>query len=578
MRKRSLQNLAISLLVLLSAVALTGAMAPAAQPGQSGNSVIHDWSMNHVIYPDRLPPGQQSKFENNPRWINQQRLRYGRLLRSARGNSRGGAGGVTERDWAVGLGSGASGNDGIYPAKYTFDFAAVPDCTRDFIVFPVNALPGLAQPNIVGFNNLYRGPASGFCGTGDPNTLWAYRIGNGPIRSSPALSLDGTRLAFVESSSTGAVFHVLTWKQGQGTLTNPVVPEETVVANVACTPGRSCDVSIPYTTSTNSLSSVYIDYAGNNAWVGADDGYLYRIREVFSLSPKFNVTLDKFQVNPGFHLTSPVYDSNVDRVLISDGTNLYAVPAQGGTATSYTPNPALGTITDGPILDFRMPLNKPPFTNVWLFGNARLMEMDYPWTSPFTFNVASANGDSLGSAPSGFNVRMGAFTEGVYNPTFGAAGYVYVCGNQSPLRGPIPAGSQNLPRIYRFNIAGEGKLTTGDVKTTDVGTAAGHCSPLAYSYMFSGNQLTEMLFAGYAVPSPAGEILRWDISSAGGFEGLAPTHRVGEPGGTSAIVLDNYATTTEQAQSIYFSTLAPSSAGGNPAQVCAVKLTQVNMN
>jgi len=79
--------------------------------------------------------------------------------------------------------------------------------------------------NLVAFNNLYvNDGGTGTCSGTAPNVLFAYNITTAPggrIDTSPVLSLDGTQIAFVESvpGSPGfAIFHVLTWHAGDGTL------------------------------------------------------------------------------------------------------------------------------------------------------------------------------------------------------------------------------------------------------------------------------------------------------------------------------------------------------------------------
>ncbi len=111
----------------------------------------------------------------------------------------------------------------MFPAKYSFDPAATPDCTNDYVVFGLN-VAGIngGRANLVAFNNLYVGtvPVVGMCGAGPlPKTMFGYNIttvGAGRIATSPVLSADGKKIAFVETGSTSAVFHVLTWATGAG--------------------------------------------------------------------------------------------------------------------------------------------------------------------------------------------------------------------------------------------------------------------------------------------------------------------------------------------------------------------------
>ena len=130
-------------------------------------------------------------------------------------------------DWAISLGNNGGMPVAETPAKYSFDISLAPDCTKDFVVYVIAATPGAGQANIVAFNNLYNGTGTGqqTCGGTDPNTMWSYRVGNGPNFLSPVLSLDGKKVAFISSSTPNATFNVLTWVAGQGSSpTSPVLP------------------------------------------------------------------------------------------------------------------------------------------------------------------------------------------------------------------------------------------------------------------------------------------------------------------------------------------------------------------
>ena len=122
----------------------------------------------------------------------------------------------------------------MYPAKFSFDPAAKPDCINDYVVFGMVAFgtPGASggQANLVALNNLYvNSTGTGFCRGTVPKVLFAYNITTvtgGRISTSPVLSEDGTKIAFVESvpgTSPQAIFHVLTWTRG-GAIKSAVAP------------------------------------------------------------------------------------------------------------------------------------------------------------------------------------------------------------------------------------------------------------------------------------------------------------------------------------------------------------------
>src|SRR5258708_5364132 len=106
-------------------------------------------------------------------------------------------------DWSVPLGTGHVAAH-QFPAKYGFNLNNPPDCVNDYVVFPLN-VGGVTngQANIIGINNLYSGPSgSPPCGAA-PNVNWAYNgsTSGGKVLTSPGLSLDGTKIACIESTA-----------------------------------------------------------------------------------------------------------------------------------------------------------------------------------------------------------------------------------------------------------------------------------------------------------------------------------------------------------------------------------------
>ncbi len=213
-----------------------------------------------------------------------------------------------QRDWNINLGTTGTANS-MYPAKYTFNPAATPSCTADFIVFPVAANGSATQANIVGFYQpLQRTTATngsnGFCnrtatGNDDGNRshgdVVLQRPRNRHRRRSSNFSrnfLDGTKVAFVESATGNpAHFHVLAWRTGDTgsanlqTTTSPkaITTFSTGAPVATATTGVASDLAFGSTTDT--LSSPYIDYANDFAYVGNDSGVLYRIQNVFCTLP-----------------------------------------------------------------------------------------------------------------------------------------------------------------------------------------------------------------------------------------------------------------------------------------------------
>jgi hypothetical protein len=247
------------------------------------NGVVQDWSHRHVVYPSFGPIQSLIAVQHDPRailswqdssrrdWRRVNRWRHPRVTTSS-----------IHRDWSISLGAGTTA-PAMYPAKFTFDPGATADCSTDFIVYPVDVAGSTTQPNIVGFNNLYSGGTSGaptgLCGSravvsgndrSSATTIFSYNItaAGGHVATSPALSLDGTKVAFVESApATTAHFHVLAWKGGDGVdVTTPnlqnVLTPVTITsgfATVAPAAGSGAVTDLALGSTSDTLSSPFVD-------------------------------------------------------------------------------------------------------------------------------------------------------------------------------------------------------------------------------------------------------------------------------------------------------------------------------
>src|SRR5580693_3473243 len=71
------------------------------------------------------------------------------------------------------------------------------------------------QANIVAFNHLYSGSGTSLCNLTNPEFIFSYASGVGPVATSPGLSVGGTEVAYVENDpNIGAILHVLTFGSG----------------------------------------------------------------------------------------------------------------------------------------------------------------------------------------------------------------------------------------------------------------------------------------------------------------------------------------------------------------------------
>jgi hypothetical protein len=393
----------IALLLLLPAGLLPLFTTVQRSVPQPPSPRFHDWSTRHAIYSQTGTSAMLEAARSDPRalfrwreveqrqqanrFVQSSQMRDFLMFRFRRGPSpfpvRGRA--DIHADWNINLGGGTTA-PAQFPAKFSFNTTAPADCTNDFVVFPVNVAGSNTQPNIVAFNNLYSGTAggNGVCNrpgaaTANDNktsatVLWSYNVHavavGAPVPTSPVLSLDGTKVAFVESGGGAGHFHVLAWKSGDigsttnlQTVTTPVrINSWTASAPVA---GSGTASETVFGASTDTLSSPYIDYSNDTAYVGNDAGVLFRIKNVFctlascaNATPSIDTTWGasgSVNVCAG-KLTGPVQDFLTGNIYVgcSDG-KLYGFTSAG----SALPNPSIavgngsatGAIVDPPIVD-----------------------------------------------------------------------------------------------------------------------------------------------------------------------------------------------------------------------------------
>lgn len=335
---RFVRAVAVAWALVVLVAATSGQKAKAPQP------LVQDWSSRHVVFTGLTGDTAPSKAPADPRawhgWV----THGGRpaAFRAAQGGGLPPIPAVLHRHKHKGL--KADWNEPLFgsvdprfsPAKFSFDLNAAPDCTNDYVVFPTtNTAPpgqfgGGTAASLIAFNNLYTGPGpSGICPTplapsDQPSVLFAYNTSttlNGAAHLSPALSLDGRKIAFVESndgfSNDYAAFHVLTWKAGEGTAHDvAAVPGD-------CSAGNSCMTTLVLSnTHSDHFSSPFIDYANDVAYVADDGGTLHKIASVFGGTPTevttggWPLSLTSF----GGFLGSPVLDSVSGHIFISDNT------------------------------------------------------------------------------------------------------------------------------------------------------------------------------------------------------------------------------------------------------------------
>jgi hypothetical protein len=624
MRTLILSRTILTLLTMI-ALGLVFQSLPGPRAEVSNNLLpsVNDWSMRHVVYSRFGPMTAMLAVQRDPRarfsWYRRmgwphRRTEPGPLPPGAPPRIQP----ALHRDWSINLGiAGTLIN--TYPAKFGFDENAPPSCANDFVVFPIAASGSATQPNLVAFNNLYSGTAggNGICNrtpsgadTGVAATVyWSYNVNGagGAVPTSPTLSLDGTKIAFVESASgQPAHFHVLAWKSDDGqssaNLQNVLVPT-TINTFVAAAPvaGSGTATDLPLgsaTTGTDTLSSPFIDYGNDLAYVGNDAGVLYRIKDVYctvnpacSGSSKPAPSMDAswgssgaVTVGPGSCagtassvLTGPVPDFMNGNVFVgcSDG-KLYGFNSSGQALSHAsvivgdgTASETYGGIVDAPIVDsvYGFVYAVSGSANGGAYG--ALVQAAADLSSSVVAQIGAGNQ---------CNMHAPEFSNAYYTSPTTAGALIYVGGVTGTVSQPCSASSSTTGSIYIYGVTfGAGGVMTSGTPANGFNLGGGpgaEWAPLTEFY--NPTTAIDWLFAG---ANQSNQTNLGSMNITAGFPGGITV--VTEGLGPSGMIVDN-ASSAAQAASIYFDALQATATCTNNTNVsatggCAIKLTQAGL-
>lgn len=573
----------------------TAAADPAGQ-GQPRLGYPQDWSSRHLLMPGVR--AEDALAARDPRHV------YNMVMRQvAIRNARQKAARHRRRikiDWSVSLENGFMPQN-QFPAKYRFDINTE-SCSADYVVFGLTVNSG-TQANLVGINNLYT-EATPKCNGGTPWVAFAYNTvthTGGQIRNSPTLSPDGTKVAFVESTGTASYFHVVV-------LPNPI-PTPPSQAGTVLSPQTPTSCATPTTPScmttltilgaaTNTNSSVWVDYNTDTAYVGADNGLLYKITPVFGGGAPALVSDANWPVTVSTQtnrvLTDPIVDVSSGRIFLGDGQGyLYAV-SLASPGKTYAARQTIGWAGHGAgtgIVDPPIVVNDPanPATNqVFAFtGCSQVLSIGGAISQlPANFTTGTpttANTVDLGSATgagdcTGKNVHSGTF-DNAFWVNGSRSGHVIGCGFVQS--GGVPSN----PRMYFFPFSTSHIVTsTGSSSFVVNNTRGDECSPLTEFY----DGTTDRMFFGVGGTTDGfleSSTITTSLSTPN-CTGVPTSSCVTAPsalGGTSGILIDNQL--SNGGTNIYFTTVAPGSvngqrcnvSGGSANPYCAVKLTQAGL-
>jgi len=538
---------------------MAGSLCAQEAAARRHTGVPQDWSQNHIVF-------SRNALVQHPELINQEPRVFQQAMQRWQAPNFGvfdGSGPVStlagnsapHSDWKVTLGGAHIAVNG-YPAKFSFSPAAPPDCINDYVVFGLNSASTPVTgtlANLVAFNNLYAGTSpTGLCGTA-PTVLFAYNITTvtgGHIVTSPVISDDGLKIAFVESvpgAAAASIFHVLTWTAGQGAIGAAVAPTNWV--------------SLPLPLAKNdTTSSPWVDYPSDTAYVGSANGALYKITGVFYGTPTLVVTSPwPVTVVNNSALTSPVLDRNLGMLMVGAANgNLYQVNAATGVVAHLRIGQGFNSgIVAAPIVDVT---NGTTFVVSSNCGNscpagvslgAVLAEVD---TATLTL-LAEAN---IGQGSSGGHTRVNLYQPALdndyYNSNFSTA-QIHLCGTGA---------ADTTPWQYAFGftapVAQPIMNTTASVAqalpTNPANSTAARCT--GWTEFFNPNigagPGTDFFFFGLSPDCNATGAAGGCVEEIGINGATTTTITNTINGGPTGIVVDNYANsaTYPQASSIYF--------------------------
>lgn len=459
-------------------------------------------------------------------------------------------------DWSMPLGTGRV-LAGQFPAKWNSD-PLLPitnaNCNTDFVIFGLNSTGVTGgQASMVAFYNLYSGTiGTPLCGAG-PSFLFSFNtstVANSQIRTSPVLSLDGKKVAFVETAVNNpktTIFHTLVIPAigANGTdATHSVLPTTTMT-------------SLTVVGNSSTRSSPWIDYGSDTAYLAADDGKLYKIHPVFTGTPALVTTAPwpiTLKINSVF--TSPVLDVNGDVYLGAGNGSIYTTNVNSTTpvvtshavGTNATLNPG---VFDSPLLDSGNSVFAISANDSTTNHSAVVVQMA---TTTLTekARISIGQGSTGGTSVTLYD---GDFDNNFTTP---GSGHFFVCGTAS---------NSVIPTTYMLPFAASGNLTAAPGTATPVSTStAARCGSVTEFFNQNiGASGTDFFFWSVTQKCIDG-VNGCVLSRANGVPG---PNSLQEYGGASGIVVDNNSL-QGQASSIYFST------GFAPYN--AVKLTQQNLN
>jgi hypothetical protein len=382
--------------------------------------------------------------------------------------------------WSGNL-TGGSGAARVQPNMFpaTYSLSETTSSCSDFVIYPTGFAGAANAADIVAFNNIYSGQCTGVV----PSAFWAYNTG-GTATTSPALSLDGTQVAFIQVSGTTATLVILRPAAG-GNPASPVTLTSTGTgaAYQSCKTGGSgpCMYSIAFGNGKNvTYSAPFYYYDGDIIYVGDDSGNLHQFTGVFHGVPAESGSPWPVSLSTTAALAPPVFDETSGLILVGDFAGiLHAVTA--ATGAIHATSASLGdVIADAPLVD-----GNAQYLYVFVTtGNAASGNNGFNVIYQFdiaTFsgsNAAPTNDARLKFGKTGYYLYAGTFDNVYYSSSNPQApsGNIYTLGDAGG--GPVGGGAWLVQIPIASNVMGAGVTLSTNITFNGTGATYPFPSPV----------------------------------------------------------------------------------------------------
>ena len=489
-------------------------------------------------------------------------------------------------DWSEDMGSGASAGLGVYPAKFSFNISTA-NCASaaqpDFVVYNTSLAGSSGQASIMAYDNLYQG-----CGGQVPSVYWAYNTG-GAIVTSVVLSLDGSQIAFAQSTSGAASLVILKWAASNSESASSPMTLTSTGSYHGCT--APCMTTIPFRGGGNdSGSSPYYDYTpgSDTLYIGDDNGNLHKFTGVFAGTPS-EVTSGGWPASVSTQpLGGPVFDSVSGKIFVGDylPAGSPSTCEMSGCGFLYSVNASSGAVAGkSSLLDYQFGIVDSPLVDssaqmIYAFVGAdgsRGCSSDQQCAGVFQFPTSFTSGRGTeATIGAGFDFLMSGTFDNEYFTSSTASsptGHLYAVGNTGLANNTLYQIAINSNVLSTSAVVGPELANNFSNSYISPGLPITEIANGGHDYLFV-SVLYFGLFTNCDDDQGNGCVLVFDVSSGTVDASTTPLLATAEAGGTSGIVIDN-TSSFSGASNIYFSTLANQAcltSGGTGG--CAIQSSQ----